>query len=146
MVRYSYYHMPVGLYNIVIEHGVGTHRFRSTLCSGLDLVSFPLGRTSVLGLELGTRLWFVGWITDEIVPLSRTLLPSGRGWLLRWLLWRRHLELNDELSELAFQGGWGLISELQTCKTTLKSLISGLTSSRLCQCLFVIFVERETKE
>jgi len=56
MVRYSCYHMPVGLYNIVIEHGVGTHRFRSTLCSGLDLVSFPLGRTSILGLELGTRL------------------------------------------------------------------------------------------
>jgi len=51
--------MPVGIYNIVIEHGVGTHRFRSTLCSALDLVSFPLGRTSVLGLELGTRLPFV---------------------------------------------------------------------------------------
>jgi len=38
---------------------MGTHRFRSTLCSALDLVSFPLGRTSVLGLELGTRLPFV---------------------------------------------------------------------------------------
>ena len=59
MVRCFYYHMPVGLYAIVIEHGVGTHRFRSTLCSALDLVSFPLGRTSVLGLELGTRLPFV---------------------------------------------------------------------------------------
>jgi len=58
-VRCFYYHMPVGLYAIVIEHGVGTHRFRSTLCSALDLVSFPLGRTSVLGLELGTRLPFV---------------------------------------------------------------------------------------
>jgi len=54
--RYTCYHMPVGLYNIVIEHGVGTHRFRSTLCSALDLVSFPLGCTSVLGLELGIRL------------------------------------------------------------------------------------------
>ena len=56
MVRHSCYDMPVGLYNIVIEHVVGTQRFRSTLCSGLDLVSFPLGRTSVLGPELGTRL------------------------------------------------------------------------------------------
>jgi len=56
MVIYSCYHMPVGLYNIMIEHGVGTHRFHSTLCSALDLVSFPLGRTSVLGLEFGTRL------------------------------------------------------------------------------------------
>jgi len=34
----------------------GNSHFRSTLCSALDLVSFPLGRTSVLGLELGTRL------------------------------------------------------------------------------------------
>jgi len=51
--------MPVGLCNIVIEHDVRTHRFRSTLCSGLDLVSFPLGRTSDLGLKLGTRLRFV---------------------------------------------------------------------------------------
>jgi len=61
MNRYTCYHMPVGLYNIVIEHGVGTQRFRSNLCSGFDLVSFPLGRTSALGLlvELGTRLWFV---------------------------------------------------------------------------------------
>jgi len=56
MNRHTCYHMPVGLYNIVIEHGVGTHRFRSTLCSALDLVSYPLGRTSALGLELGTRL------------------------------------------------------------------------------------------
>jgi len=41
----------------------GTHRgnshFRSTLCSALDLVSFPSGRTSVLGPELGTPLRFV---------------------------------------------------------------------------------------
>jgi len=70
MVRWFYYHMPVGMCAIVTEHGVGTHRFRSTLCSALDLVSFPLGRTSVLGLELGTRLPFVVWITDEIAPLS----------------------------------------------------------------------------
>jgi len=70
MNRYTCYHMPVGLYNIVIEHGVGTHCFRSTLCSALDLVSFPSGRTSALGQELGTRLWFVDWITGEIVPLS----------------------------------------------------------------------------
>jgi len=34
----------------------GNSHFRSTFCSALDLVSFPLGRTSVLGLELGTRL------------------------------------------------------------------------------------------
>jgi len=39
-----------------MEHGVGTQHFRSTLRSALDLVSFPSGRTSVLGLELGTRL------------------------------------------------------------------------------------------
>ena len=77
MVRYTCYHMPVRLYNIVREHGVGTHRFCSTLCSGLDLVSFPLGRTSILGPELGIRLWFVDWITGEIVPLS---LPSMRAW------------------------------------------------------------------
>jgi len=56
MVRYSCYHKPVGLYNIVMEHGVGTQRFRSNLCSGFDLASFPLGRTLVPGLELGTRL------------------------------------------------------------------------------------------
>ena len=48
------YHMPVGLHNVVIEHGVGTHRFCSNLCSGFDLVSLSLGRTSVLDLELGT--------------------------------------------------------------------------------------------
>ena len=59
MVRCFCYHMPVGLHAIAIEHGVGTHRFRSTLCSAFDLASFPLGRTSVLGLELGTRLPFV---------------------------------------------------------------------------------------
>jgi len=56
MAIHSCYHMPVGLYNIVIEHGVGTQRFRSTLRSALDLVSFLAGRTSALGLELGTRL------------------------------------------------------------------------------------------
>jgi len=38
------------------EHGVGTQRFRFALCSGLDLVSFPSGHTSALGLELGTQL------------------------------------------------------------------------------------------
>jgi len=70
MVRCFCYHMPVGLHAIAIEHGVGTHRFRSTLCSALDFVSFPLGRTSVLGLEIGTRLPFVVWITGEIAPLS----------------------------------------------------------------------------
>jgi len=42
-----------------MEHGVGTHRFRSTLCSAFDIAPFPLGRTSVLVLELGTRLPFV---------------------------------------------------------------------------------------
>jgi len=56
MNRYTCYHMPVGSHNVVTEHGVGTHRFRSTLCSALDLVSFPLRRTSALGLELGTGL------------------------------------------------------------------------------------------
>jgi len=83
MVKYTCYHIPVGLYNIVIEHGVGTQRFCSNLCSGSNLVSLPLGRTTVLGLELGTRLRFVVWITDEIVPLS---LPSIRLWLLFWPL------------------------------------------------------------
>jgi len=56
MNRYTCYDLPVGLYNIVIERGMGTQRFHSNLCSGFDLVSFPLGRTSALGLELGTRL------------------------------------------------------------------------------------------
>ena len=37
----------------------GNSHFRSTLCSALNLASFPSGRTSVLGLELGTRLRFV---------------------------------------------------------------------------------------
>jgi len=37
----------------------GTHRFCPTLCSAFDIASFPLGRTSVLGLERGTRLPFV---------------------------------------------------------------------------------------
>jgi len=54
MVRCTCCHMPVGLYNVVVEHAVGTQLFRSTQCSGFDLVSFPLERTSVLGLELGT--------------------------------------------------------------------------------------------
>jgi len=44
----------------IAQHRDGTRRgnshFRSTLCSALDLASFPSGRTSVLGLELGTRL------------------------------------------------------------------------------------------
>jgi len=53
------YHMPVGSHTVVTEHGVGTHRFCSNLCSGFDLVSLSLGRTPVLGLELGTRLRFV---------------------------------------------------------------------------------------
>ena len=56
MVTCSCYHMPVGSHNIVMEHAVGTQLVRSTQCSGFDLVSFPLGRTSVLGLELGMRL------------------------------------------------------------------------------------------
>jgi len=71
MVRCFCYHMLVGLCAIATEHGVGTHRFRSTLCSAFNLVSFPLGRTSVLGLERGTRLPFALWITGEIVPLSQ---------------------------------------------------------------------------
>jgi len=61
----------------------GNCRFRSTLCSAFDLASFPLGRTSVLGLELGTRLPFVVWTKDEITPLS---LPSIRTWLFFRLL------------------------------------------------------------
>jgi len=81
MVRFFCCHMPAGIYNIATERGVGTHRFRSTLCSALDRASFPLGRTSVLGLELGTRLPFVVWITGEIMPLS---LPSIRTWLFFW--------------------------------------------------------------
>jgi len=47
----------------IVQHRDRTRRgnshFCSTLCSALDLVSFPSGRTSVLGLELGTRLRFV---------------------------------------------------------------------------------------
>jgi len=83
MVTHSCYHMPVWLCNIVIEHGVGTQRFCSNLCSGFHLVSFPLGRTSALGLELGTWLWCVDWITGEIAPLSaqtklKNLVASSR--------------------------------------------------------------------
>jgi len=44
----------------IVQHRDKTRRgnshFRSTLCSALDLASFPSGRTLVLGLELGTRL------------------------------------------------------------------------------------------
>jgi len=83
MVMCSCYHMPAGLYNIVTEHSMGTQCFHSNLCSGFDLVSFPLGRTSALVLELGTRLWFVDWITGEIALLS---LPLMRQWLLFWPL------------------------------------------------------------
>jgi len=83
LAKCTCYHKPVGSYNVVIEHGVGTHRFCSNLCSGFDLVSLSLGRTSVLGLELGTRLRFMDWITDEIVSLS---LPSMRLWLFFWPL------------------------------------------------------------
>jgi len=61
----------------------GNSHFCSTLCSALDLVSFPSGCTSVLGLELGTRLRFVDWITGEIVPLS---LPLMWTWLFFWPL------------------------------------------------------------
>ena len=85
MVTCSCHHMPVGSCNIVTEHRVRTQRFRSTLRSGLDLVSFPSGRTSALGLELGTRLWFVGWITGEIalVPLSEGKKKQARRLLLK---------------------------------------------------------------
>jgi len=55
MVKCTCHHKPVGLHNIVMEHGVETHRFRSTLRSGLDLESFPSGGTLVLVQELGTR-------------------------------------------------------------------------------------------
>jgi len=72
MVRCSYYHMPVWLHNIVMEHGVGTHRFHSKHVPDLDLASLSLGRTLDLGLELGLRPWFVAWITGEIVPLSKS--------------------------------------------------------------------------
>jgi len=54
--EHTCHHMSAGLHNIVLEHGVGTHRFCSNLCSGFDLASSPLGRTTVLGLELGMRL------------------------------------------------------------------------------------------
>ena len=77
MVMCSCHHMPVGLHNIVMEHGVGTHRFCSTSCSALDLASFPLGCTSVLGLEFGIQFWFVDWITGEIAPLSCWLTGDG---------------------------------------------------------------------
>jgi len=89
MNRYTCYHMPVGLYNMVIEYGVGTYRFRSTLCSAFDIVSFPSGRTSALGLELGTQIWFVNWITGEIVPLSisyqhQPLVSTWNSWNSSW--------------------------------------------------------------
>jgi len=61
----------------------GKHHFVPISCSGSNLASFPLGCTAVPGPELGTRLWFVDWITDETAPLS---LPSMRLWLLFWPL------------------------------------------------------------
>jgi len=99
MVRCFCYHMPVGLYAIVIEHGVGTHRFCSTLFSAFDIVSFPLGRTSVLGLELGTRLPFVVWITGEIVPLSSWV------WLicLAFLVWHWFDHSDSGLTKQTFR-------------------------------------------
>jgi len=64
----------------IVQHRDRTRRgnshFRSTLCSALDLASFPSGQTSVLGLELRTRLRFVDWITGEIAPLSKLTRPS----------------------------------------------------------------------
>jgi len=80
----------------------GNSHFRSTLCSALDLVSFPSGRTSVLGLELGTRLRFVDWITGEIAPLS------GFGQQLPWQQWTFHISMSlavaskKQLSNLAY--------------------------------------------
>jgi len=46
--------------NIVIEHVVETQLFVPFECSALDLVSCSLGYTVVPGLELGTRLGFLG--------------------------------------------------------------------------------------
>mgnify|MGYP007080228534 CR=1 FL=1 len=60
------------LHNVVTEHGVGTQHLVLFLCSGFNPVSSSLWCTAVLGLELGTRLWFVDWITDEIALLSLT--------------------------------------------------------------------------
>jgi len=56
----------------------GKHHFVPILCSGSNLAFFPLGCTAVPGLELGTRLLFVDWITDEITPLSMWRLPRRR--------------------------------------------------------------------
>jgi len=49
-------HKPIGMCNIVMEHGLGTQRFVPFLCSGFDLVSLSLGCTAILGPELRTRL------------------------------------------------------------------------------------------
>jgi len=58
----------------------GKHHFVPILCSGSNLVSFPLGCTVVPGLELGTRLWFVDWITDESYLYQSALLAYGALW------------------------------------------------------------------
>jgi len=77
------YHQSVGMHNVMIEHVVETHHFVHFECSTLDLVCCSLGCTVVLGLKLGSRLEFLGWITGEIAPLS---LPSIQLWLLFWPL------------------------------------------------------------
>jgi len=154
MVRCFCYHMPAGLHAIATEHGVGTHRFCSTLCSAFDLVSFPLGRTSVLGLELGTRLPFVVRITDEIAPLSweghRSVqifrnIPSKsifcskiwKGWLLVNLLkfdktWRKRmcftLESTDTTSHEKMLVVWFIAMRSHLSSDFSSGLTSGLTS------------------
>jgi len=54
IVTCSCRHKSVGLHNIVLERGVGTHHFVPFLCSGFDLVSCSLGCTAVPGPELMT--------------------------------------------------------------------------------------------
>jgi len=60
----------IGMCNIVMEHIVETQLFAPIMCSGLDLASCSLGRTSVRGLELMSWFEFLGWIMGEIALLS----------------------------------------------------------------------------
>jgi len=115
------YHQSVGTHNIVIEHVVETQLIVSIKCSRLDRTSCSLGCTSVPGLELVSRLEFLGWIMGEIMPLS---FPSIKLSLLFWPLLTLCGNLHIALGiELRYQFGNILISFvtflLQFCSSLL---------------------------
>jgi len=82
----------------ITQHRDGTLRgnsacpFHFVFWIGSCIFSFRV--TSALGLELGTRLWFVNWITGEIAPLSC--------WHKAWCLCKGDQQLCHPLSTLSF--------------------------------------------